>query len=890
MEFIVPLGLFLLITVLLPWINLSRISSLRDEIDALRSEVRQLRGGEALKPSYRPRTYSDTVLASPDQRTSTPQPDNNIKARPTTAVPLATSNITHHSDNPADFTYRYSPIEEEDDDNAPESHMEFNLGAKLPVWIGAISLICAAYFLVKYSLESGLLGPMARISIGIISGLAMTIAGHAIARRTHISNYKRISQGLTGAGIVSLYGCLYGAVNLYGIIPPTMGFIGMCAVTVIAIISSIRIGQPIAVFALIGGLLTPALMNSATPNNLLLFLYLFMLFSGLTFVMLRGGWWILSLLSLLGVFSWTSFWLLTSFNPDESSYMLLMLVGVIFTVFAQSKRHILSAPSDTKAEFHGYPHLLTGAAIAGTALTIGALSFKMTMGLFDWAMLGLLGSAVMALTYLRPAIYKHGLYAIMALHMALYALWLGQTAGESALLILGGSAILYCLLPQLLITRCADPRLWCGIQLLAAGALYAIGYRYLEASDNFMAITSLLLAAFSIWQIRYAYVHAYLDDGIKNDITGMYAFAANAFIATGFVILLPDPYLSIAFALQSACALWVYTKTRIVMLDVVAFMLTGLFIFLQHEQLFLFASIIGSSIIDQGTSRTMVQHVLAEPFIGLGLPSIALIVGFVMRTRAETVKNPFIQFIAVAGGAAGLATCYYLIRLMHNGELTPSIKPGFIERANISFMLAAWALCIIKISGDNFRKWGILLFHIFLARIVWFDLLLDNPYLDHSQKVGGLPFFNGITLTYLGAFILTGLAFYKNIVHTEGTRINIYGGLALVFLMAFISLNIRHIFHGDNMFHRNGMDAAELYTYSAIWILTGAGILALGILRQSHILRMASFGVISLTVLKVFLVDAGNLEGLYRVISFAGLGISLIALSYFYTRFVRDDV
>ena len=39
-------------------------------------------------------------------------------------------------------------------------------------------------------------------------------------------------------------------------------------------------------------------------------------------------------------------------------------------------------------------------------------------------------------------------------------------------------------------------------------------------------------------------------------------------------------------------------------------------------------------------------------------------------------------------------------------------------------------------------------------------------------------------------------------------------------------------------------------------------------------------------VSKVFLLDAGNLTGLYRVFSFLGLGLSLLGISYFYGRFV----
>ena len=39
-------------------------------------------------------------------------------------------------------------------------------------------------------------------------------------------------------------------------------------------------------------------------------------------------------------------------------------------------------------------------------------------------------------------------------------------------------------------------------------------------------------------------------------------------------------------------------------------------------------------------------------------------------------------------------------------------------------------------------------------------------------------------------------------------------------------------------------------------------------------------------VLKVFLWDAAGLDGLWRVLSFFGMGLSLLAISWLYARFV----
>ena len=74
--------------------------------------------------------------------------------------------------------------------------------------------------------------------------------------------------------------------------------------------------------------------------------------------------------------------------------------------------------------------------------------------------------------------------------------------------------------------------------------------------------------------------------------------------------------------------------------------------------------------------------------------------------------------------------------------------------------------------------------------------------------------------------------------------------------------------------------------YSAVWLVYGAYLLALGVLRDLRSLRYASLLVVLAAVLKVFLLDASHLDGLLRVLSFFGLGVALIALAWVYQRFV----
>ena len=102
---------------------------------------------------------------------------------------------------------------------------------------------------------------------------------------------------------------------------------------------------------------------------------------------------------------------------------------------------------------------------------------------------------------------------------------------------------------------------------------------------------------------------------------------------------------------------------------------------------------------------------------------------------------------------------------------------------------------------------------------------------------------------------------------------------------ALVSLNVRFFFQGPVLVS-DAMSDAETYTYSVAWLLLGVGLLALGFLRQNPLFRYASLGVMILTISKVFLYDAAELEGLFRVFSFLGLGLSVLGVGWFYSRFL----
>jgi len=62
-------------------------------------------------------------------------------------------------------------------------------------------------------------------------------------------------------------------------------------------------------------------------------------------------------------------------------------------------------------------------------------------------------------------------------------------------------------------------------------------------------------------------------------------------------------------------------------------------------------------------------------------------------------------------------------------------------------------------------------------------------------------------------------------------------------------------------------------------------LVVIGHLKTITLLQKLGLGLLALVVLKVFLIDMANLTGLLRAISFIGLGLSLVALSWLFQKF-----
>jgi uncharacterized membrane protein len=158
---------------------------------------------------------------------------------------------------------------------------EDTFGRRLPIWGGGFALAIAGIFLVRFSIEAGLLTPMVRVALSFVFGLALLAGAETAHRFDDRLRDPRVRQALAGAGLATLYGAFYLAGTAYGLIGAGAAFVGLAAVTAGAIALSLRFGLPSAVIGLVGGFAAPLLVDSDSANVPLLSFYLALITGGL---------------------------------------------------------------------------------------------------------------------------------------------------------------------------------------------------------------------------------------------------------------------------------------------------------------------------------------------------------------------------------------------------------------------------------------------------------------------------------------------------------------------------------------------------------------------------------------------------------------------------------
>ena len=80
------------------------------------------------------------------------------------------------------------------------------------------------------------------------------------------------------------------------------------------------------------------------------------------------------------------------------------------------------------------------------------------------------------------------------------------------------------------------------------------------------------------------------------------------------------------------------------------------------------------------------------------------------------------------------------------------------------------------------------------------------------------------------------------------------------------------------------MEQSELYTYSIVWLLISTLLIFVAKRIEHKVLINAGFAGLAIVILKAFVVDMANLEGLLRALSFIGLGLCLVGIGWLFQK------
>jgi uncharacterized membrane protein len=199
-------------------------------------------------------------------------------------------------------------------------------------WAAVVLLLFAAAFFIKYAFDNRWIGELGRVSLGILAGAALCLAG----LRYHRKRWRLFGQMLTAGGVVLLYLATFGSFGYYHLI--SRGSAGFFLVLLVLETGALAISYEapaIAIMAFVGALLNPILLHTDRDQYRSLFPYLLVLDGGVVVLALFRHWRSLATIALLGTQGLFWGWYVEHYHPEKLAPALAMQLGsfALFLVY-----------------------------------------------------------------------------------------------------------------------------------------------------------------------------------------------------------------------------------------------------------------------------------------------------------------------------------------------------------------------------------------------------------------------------------------------------------------------------------------------------------------------------------------------------------------------------
>jgi len=770
----------------------------------------------------------------------------------------------------------------------PRQSVEELVMRRWAVWLGGIALALGAVFLVKYSIEQGWLGPTARVSAGVLLGLALWALGEWARQRDERLPLPAgvpkdlVPPALAAAGSVALFASLYAAHGLYDLIGPLAAFVLLALVGVLTVAQSLLHGVAMAWLGIGGIYLVPAMVTTPHPSVAGLLAYVGIATAGSTALLRWRAWPWLGALALAGA----TIWAIAALVAAPAAELLwplglyLLALPLLFLLVADG---VGDAPFGVRAvaawvaagiaafliwiliEVEQYDTTALGFAAVLAALYAGLAWRHAGFDRLVW-MGALLESAVIAGWEFGPGALsrEERLHLLMVPPSGEAGTYLTTAAVTGAAFGIIGFA---------LVERAPRPARWAVASAATPLLILVAVYWRLEQFAVSLPWAALALGLAALALLAVERLASRSEQPEPRLALAAYAVAMTAAVSLALTMSLRLGWLSVALALELPALGWLQQRIPVRALRVIAGVVASIV---------LVRLLLNPAIVDYSLDP---RPILNELLYLYGAPAAAFGVAawLFRRERAD------LPVLLLEGGAIALALALIALEIRHlvHGSLAPGGRYELVEQGLQS---TAWLAVAAALQRRSFgiepalreQAWRLVAL-VAAFHVVVVSVLVSNPLLV-AMSVGDLPILDALLLAYglpavLALLIASGLGGGREHI----ARTLAIGALALFLL--YLILETRHWFAGPILAHGEP-GSAELYAYSLVLLAYGAVLLALGMALDRPWLRVAGLVIGALVAVKVFLFDMAALGGLYRAASFLGLGASLVGFAYLYQRLI----
>ncbi|MEP2979175.1 MAG: DUF2339 domain-containing protein [Lentilitoribacter sp.] len=920
-----------------------RISKLEHELKAVRSNGVDVTNDEAEQEKPHSQSPSNIIAEQFDDPSKNEVYEPNIK--PENSKDAAAARTA------SDDVVVEETMQNGQQQQKPQIDTESTIGGKLSIWIGGLTLAIGGLYLAKYSIDAGLLGPRARTIIGFMFGLALTMAGEWTRRRPDrfsLAGFENanIPAILSGAGIFIMFGAVYAAHALYGLIGPTGSFIILAILALFSLGISLLHGPILASIGLLASYAVPFLINSNSANIPVLAIYIIMVSSAVMYVAWYRGWLWCALASVAAMFGYSMMMHASVGDTNSITLGLFLLATIVIThaslvisvhdrspememgidwvptislsiLFLPVLFHLgwdqslftevieavllLAIPMAITYSFPSLRFVLFVPAVLAV-LRFATIQFGNENGVYD------ISSGYFATGFSVENLFSHFKYVSVQTSLSLRM----ETYGAIATIIMIALQIGSSFAAKRSSARSYFIAVAASVIIAMFMAIYirADGGVYFQRTLPLAAV--ILFAAFHAqanWlnrRLPKAQVsqpenqpedqaedqhNAQVDTHIEGrDSAIASSLIASLVMAATFVsIIFSGAGLTIALGLITAATMLTHMRYPIKSLRVFALIAVVPYVARLAWEPFIDRSVLSD----------------AAPFfnvllLGYGIPMLGFVFASYIATR---FKN---DIWAQALQAVSVISAVITVTMLALHAIDPkfdfnSYRSALAAAATLVMIGGAFSLGFTRIArsqGQNRMHilkwaaealgimgmlWGALSLFIVLNPI---SPIADWEYPRDSIYMGDGLLFNLIGYAYALPFVLFALIIWLG--KNNKSKIYQWSALGFTALLAsfWINLTIRHFYHGVEISYAS-ITQSENYTYSIVWLLIGILVLYLGIRWREQLLRKISGLIILVVVLKAFLIDMSNLEGVLRAISFIGLGITLMGIGFVYQRALK---